>query len=55
MIIQNQFPLGKPSQLTQIRVGYSRLTYIIIFSAILIGGSFYYWHITNMKYEKKSD
>lgn len=53
MITQNQFPLGNPTQIAKTTDGFSRLTYIIIFSAIMIGGLLYCLHYTNRQNENE--
>jgi hypothetical protein len=52
MITQNQFPLGKPTTITNRGSSYTGLTILIVFSAIMIGGAYYYLHNTNTQNEK---
>lgn len=55
MIIQNQFPLGKPIPMTNSSSGISGLSIIIICSAIMLGGAFYYYYNTKIQNENKKN
>ena len=55
MITKNQFPFGKPAPIANRNNGFSGLTIIILLSSIMIGGAFYYLHITNTQNENKKN
>jgi len=52
MIIQTQFPFGKPIEVENINKGLSKLT-IIIFSGLVICGAALYFYNQSLKNENK--